>query len=106
MMHSIAAGTTAATTKTKPRGLSVARGGRGVASRTLGLLGAIFTYSIRNGLRTDNPAHAIMRFADGRRERRLTDQEHIALGTALENAAVEDMRPAVIAATKFMILTG
>jgi integrase len=106
MMHAILKGTTASTTKTKPRGVSVVRGGRGVATRTVGLLGAIFTYAIRKKFRADNPVRGIMRFADGRRERRLTDLEYRAIGTALESAAIEDMRPAVIAATKFMILTG
>ena len=106
MMHSIAEGTTAGTSKTKPRGKSVVRGGRGAATRTVGLLGAIFTYAIRKGLRIDNPVRGVMRFADGRRERRLADAEYLAMGTALKKAEAEGMRPAVIAATKFMILTG
>jgi integrase len=106
MMHAIAARTTATKTNTKPRGVSVVRGGRGVATRTVGLLGAIFTYAIRKKLRADNPVRGVMRFADGRRERRLTDLEYRAIGTALENAMIKDMRPAVIAATRFMILTG
>src|SRR5208283_1515939 len=97
MMHAISEGTTAATTKTKPRGVSVVRGGRGVATRTVGLLGAIFTYAIRKKFRADNPVRGVMRFADGRRERRLTDLEYRAIGTALENAVIDDMRPAVIA---------
>jgi integrase len=106
MMHAIAAGTTATKIKTKPRGVSVVRGGRGVATRTIGLLGAIFAYAIRKKLRADNPVRGVMRFADGRRERRLTDPEYRAMGMALENAVIQDMRPEVIAATKFMILTG
>jgi hypothetical protein len=36
----------------------------------------------------------------------MTDLEYRAIGTGLENAVIEDMRPVVIAATKFMILTG
>lgn len=94
MMHAIAAGSTA--TKTKPRGVSVVRG---VATRTVGLLGAIFTYAIRKKLRADNPVRGVMRFADGRRERWLTDLEYRTIGMALENAAIDDMHPAVIAAT-------
>ena len=89
--------------KTTQRGLSVVRGGRGVASRSVGLLGAIFTYAIRKGLRFDNPAHGIVRFADGRRQRRLTDDEYRQLGRALKTAEV--WKPA-IAATWLMILTG
>ena len=102
-MHDVAAGITAGKEKTKPRGLSVVRGGRGVASRTVGLLGAIFTYAIRKGLRFDNPAHGIVRFADGRRERRLTDHEYRQLGMALN--AEKIWKPA-IAATWLMVLTG
>ena len=106
MMHAIAEGTTANRSKTRPRGLSVVRGGRGAATRTVGLLGAIFTYAIRKGLRADNPVRGVMRYADARRERRLADQEYLAMGAALKRAEAEGMRPAVIAATKFMILTG
>jgi len=102
-MHDVAAGITAGKEKTKPRGLSVVRGGRGVASRSVGLLGAIFTYAIRKGLRFDNPAHGVVRFADGRRERRLTDDEYRQLGLALKAANV--WKPA-ITATWLMILTG
>jgi integrase len=94
------------TEPTKPRGLSVVRCARDVAPRTLGLLGAIFTYAIRKKFRADNPVRGVMRFADGRRQRRLTGQEYKAFGTDLETEALDDMRLAVIAATKFMILTG
>ena len=48
-MHDVAAGKTAGREKTKPRGLSIVRGGRGVAGRTVALLGAIFTYAVRLG---------------------------------------------------------
>ena len=102
-MHDVATGKTASRQKTKPRGLSVVRGGRGVASRSVGLLGAIFTYAVRKGLRFDNPAHGIVRFADGRRQRRLTNDEYRQLGGALKTAEV--WKPA-IAATWLMILTG
>ena len=67
-MHAVAAGKTARKSKTKPRGLSIVRGGRGAATRTVGLLGAIFTYAIRKKLRADNPVRGVIRFADGRVE--------------------------------------
>ena len=41
-MHDVAAGKTASRTKTKPRGLARVRGGRGTATRTIGLLGRNF----------------------------------------------------------------
>lgn len=104
-MHDVAAGKTAGKQKTKLRGLSVVRGGRGAASRTVGVLGAIFTYAIRKGLRIDNPVHGVVRFADGRRERRLTNDEYRRVGMALSKAA-EDVWQAAVAATRLMILTG
>jgi Arm DNA-binding domain/Phage integrase, N-terminal SAM-like domain len=79
--------------------------GRGGASRTMGLLGAIFTYAVRKRLRSDNPAHGIVRFADGRRERRLADDEYKALGAALR-AGVASIWPPAIAATWFVAWTG
>ena len=106
-MHAVAAGETAATTKTgKRRGLSVVRGGRGVATRTVGLLGAIFTYAERKRLRIDNPVRGVTRFADQRRERRLSDPEYAALGRTLDAASATTIWPAAITLTRFLLLTG
>jgi integrase len=105
-MHDVAAGKTAGRAKTKPRGLSVTRGGRGVAGRTVGLLGAIFTYAVHQGIRIDNPAHGIVKFAEGRRERRLTDDEYRRLGEALSIAHQGDIWKPAIDATQLMIITG
>jgi integrase len=105
-MHDVAGGKTAGKTKTKPRGLARVRGGKGTASRTVGLLGAIFTYAVRRGLRPDNPVHGVVRPADGRRERRLTDDEYKALGVALKKAAAANIWPPAIAAARFLALTG
>jgi hypothetical protein len=82
-MHDVAEGKTAMRRKMKKGpGIIDVRGGKGAASRTVGLLGSIFSYAIRHGLRTDNPAR-IERFADGRRKRRLTDDEYQMLGAGL-----------------------
>jgi integrase len=106
-MHSVAEGKTAARAKTgKKRGVSNVRGGMGTASRTVGLLGAIFTYAVRHRMRTDNPVHGVMRPADGTRERRLSDADYAALGSALRQAEAEDLWPAAIAATRFLALSG
>ncbi len=106
-MHDVAEGKTAGKTKTtKKRGLANVRGGRGTASRTVGLLGAIFTYAVRHRMRSDNPAHGVMRPADGRRERRLSDVEYSALGKTLRAAVAADIWPAAIAATRFLAFTG
>ncbi len=105
-MHDVATGKTAGKTKTKPRGLAHVRGGRGTASRTVGLLGAIFTYAVRHRMRSDNPAHGVMRPADGSRKRRLTDDEYKVLGNALCEAEAANIWPAAIAAARFLALTG
>ncbi|WP_284946704.1 tyrosine-type recombinase/integrase [Acidisoma cladoniae] len=106
-MYDIAAGKGAGKAKTgKKRGLSNIRGGKGAATRTLGLLGAIFTYAVRNQLRADNPVHGLLRFADGRRERRLSEAEYAALGTALDLAVEAKIWPPAIAAARFLVLTG
>src|SRR5262249_3834489 len=75
-------------------------------SRTIGLLGAIFSYAVRHRMRLDNPVHGIMRPADGRRERRLTDDEYKALGNALRKAEGARIWAPAIAAARFLALTG
>ena len=105
-MHDVASGKTAGKTKTKPRGLAHVRGGKGTASRTVGLLGAIFTYAVRHRMRLDNPVHGVLRPADGRRERRLTDDEYKALGVALRKSETAHIWPAAIAVARFLTITG
>jgi integrase len=106
-LHDVAAGKTAGKTKTaKKRGLAHVRGGRGTASRTTGLLGAIFAYAVRHSMRSDNPVHGVVRPADGRRDRRLTDAEYATLGAALSDAHAAKIWPAAIAAVRFLAFTG
>src|SRR5271154_3799030 len=93
-MHDVAEGKSAQRVKTKLHGLARVRGGRGTATRAVGLLGAIFTYAMRRGLRPDNPVRGVIRFADGRRERRLSDQEYASLGAALRQAGGGTLWPA------------
>ena len=58
-MHAVAGGETARKAKTaRKRGLSNVRGGMGTASRTVGLLGAIFTYAVRKRMRPTTPCAA------------------------------------------------
>jgi hypothetical protein len=55
-MHDVAAGKTAGKAKTARKGsLAHDRDGNKTAGRTVGLLGAMFTYAIRHGMRSDNP---------------------------------------------------
>jgi integrase len=106
-MHAVAEGKTAGKTKTaKKHGLAHVRGGRGTASRTVGLLGAIFSYAVRHRMRTDNPVRGITRFADGKRQRRMSDDDYNALGAALRKGEAQGIWPPALAATRFLALTG
>jgi integrase len=106
-MHDIAVGKTAGNTKTaRKRGLARVRGGKGAASRAVGLLGGIFTYAVAHRMRADNPVRGVVRFADGKRERRLSDDEYKMLGEALRLADAKGIWPAAVAAARFLALTG
>jgi integrase len=105
-MHDVAAGKTAGNAKTKSRGLARVRGGKGAANRAVGLLGAIFSYGVRRRMRSDNPVHGVVRPADGRRDRRLSDAEYEALGNALRGAVVANIWPPAIAAVRFLAASG
>jgi integrase len=105
-LHDVAEGKTKARIKTKARGLARVKGGKTAANRSVGLLGAIFTYAVRHGIRTDNPVHGMQRFADSKRERRLSDEEYSALGGALSKAADAHIWPPALAAIRFLAVSG
>jgi integrase len=106
-MHDVAAGKTAVRLKTPSnRGWTRVSGGKGTASRTVGFLGAIFTYAVRHRMRPDNPVRGVERFEEGKRDRRLSDEEYGRLGEALRMAVPAAIWPASIAAARFLVLTG
>ncbi len=107
-MHDVAAGKTAARAKTaKKRGLARVTGGRTAATRCVGLLGSIFGYAVKHRMRADNPAHGVQRFADQKRERRLSDDEYAALGAALRQGDnLEAMWPPAVAMARLLLLSG
>jgi integrase len=81
--------------------------GKGTATRTTGLLGAVFEYAVRNGTLAANPTRGVKGFPDGKRERRFSDDEYRRLGAALEKAAVDARTwPPAIPAVRFIALTG
>jgi integrase len=57
-------------------------------------------------MRADNPVHGVTRFADGKRQRRLSDDEYKALGDALRRANTENIWPAAIAVARFLATSG
>ncbi len=79
----VKSGKTAADIRTGPRGRAIVEGGAGTATRTLGLLGAIFAYAVQRGLRDDNPVYGVSRDAYQKRKRFLTSDEYRKLGDAL-----------------------
>lgn len=106
MMHAIAEGSTAQRRKLGPRALSRVHGGRGVATRTVGLLGAIFAYAVEHRMRPDNPAHGIRKYAENKRERRLSKAEYHSLGAALHAAVEARIWPAAVSCLRFLAVTG
>jgi integrase len=102
----VAGGKTAADLKTGFRGRAIVKGGKGAATRTLGLLGGIMQFAADRGLRADNPVRGVKRFPDRKCDRFLTGAEFSALGLALSNAEEMGENPVAIAAVRLLILTG
>ena len=103
--NQVSEGATAARIKTGKHGLAIVTGGRGTATRAMGLLGALFNYAVRQGLRADNPVVGVARHAYAERQRRATDAEYAALGVALRTMP-KTTWPAAVAAARFLALTG
>ena len=85
-MRDVAAGKTAADVKTGKQGRAIVEGGKGTATRTVGLLGGIFSFAVSRGLRPDNPVRGVQRYADQKSERFLSLKEMEALGAAIREA--------------------
>lgn len=105
-LSDVAAGKSAKTEKTKPRGRSIVRGGEGVANRTLGMLGAILQFAVERGLRKDNPARHTKKFREGKRSRFLSNEEIARLGESIRQAESDGANPYAIAAIRLLLLTG
>src|SRR5208283_740340 len=104
-LHDVADGRSAGKTKTKTRGIARVTGGETAANRSVGLLGAIFSYAVRKDLRPDNPVRGVTLFADRKRERRLSDDEYAKFGEALRKSG-RTLWLAAVAAARFIALTG
>ena len=85
-VREVASGKSATDVRTKKHGRAIVRGGAGTATRTLGVLGSIFTYARENGWVERNPAHGIRKAADQKRDRRLSEDEYRLLGSLLREA--------------------
>jgi integrase len=77
----------------------------GTATRTLGMLGAIFQFAVKRGMRSANPVRGVDRPVGGVRTRRMSEDEYARLGEALRELA-PTMWPPAVAAAHFLCLTG
>ncbi|WP_375210478.1 tyrosine-type recombinase/integrase [Hyphomonas jannaschiana] len=105
-LRDVAAGKTAVDVKTRKRGRAIVKGGKGTATRTVGLLGGIFTYAIEAGLLKENPVRGVKRFRDRRNERFLDAEELTRLGATLARAEEEGENPYALAIIRLLLLTG
>ena len=105
-LQAVANGKTAADVRTKKRGRAIVKGGKGTATRTVGLLGGIFSYAVDAGLIDTNPVHGVKRYADKKLDRYLSQQELVALGNALQAAEEIPENPSALAIVKLLIFTG
>ncbi len=104
--QSVISGKTAADVRTKKRGRAIVTGGKGTATRTMGLLGGILTYAVNEGYRQDNPARGIIRPKDEIREWRLDDAGYRALGKKLAAAEANATNWQPVLITWAIALTG
>jgi integrase len=100
----VARGATAAVIKTGPRGVARVTGGHGTATRTMALLGEIFTYAVKRGFRPENPVHGVETRAYQKRKRRIRAEEFAAIGRALDE--LPTAWPIALAGVRFLALTG
>lgn len=107
-MHDVATGKTAVDVRTGLRGRAIVVGGRGTATRTVGLLGGIFSYAIDKGMRPDaiSPVQGVKRFPDKKEERYLTPAEFSKLGEVMSDANAEGENPYGLAGIRLLMLTG
>jgi integrase len=102
-MRDVANGKTAVNIEKRKRTDSMARGGKGTATRTVGFLGGIFAYAIKLKMRPDNPVHGVERYKDGKSQRFLSADELEHLGKAL---AAHDGITQGVAVIRLLLLTG
>jgi integrase len=105
-LQNVAEGKTAVDVRTRKYGRARVSGGRGTASRTVGLLGGIFSFARDLELIIANPVQGVKRFADKRCTRFLSEAELASLGEALRVASSAGSNPYGIAVIRLLIFTG
>ena len=105
-MRDVANGKTAADEKTKARGRAIVEGGKGTATRTVGLLGGIMSFAVIRQLRADNPVRGVKRYTDKKGQTFLSATELGKIGAALADLESEGANPSAIAIIRLLAFTG
>jgi integrase len=105
-MRGVAAGKTAADVKTGKHGRAIVEGGKGTATRTVGLLGGIFTFAVSREMRADNPVRGVKRYPDRKSEIFLSSAQLATLGAALNAVEAEGGNWLAIAIIRMLAFTG
>ncbi len=92
--------------RTGPRGRAIVRGGKGVASRALSVLGAVLNFGVRLGLVSANPTKNVKAPKGVAPGRYLSDEEWARLGAALIDARATVSTAGFIDAINLIALTG
>lgn len=90
-MRDVANGKTATDEKTRKHGRAIVTGGKGAATRTVRLLGGIFSYAVAHSYIETNPRLGVKLYADGKGERFLSANELRLLGETLREAESEGL---------------
>jgi integrase len=90
LLDDVAKGKTAKDTKTS-KGRSIVKGGKGTATRSVRLLGAIFTYAVSHGYVETNPCSGVRVFPDQTKDRFLSQDEIDRLLETLEVAETDGL---------------
>ncbi len=113
LKRDVALGKTAKDRMLGPRRRSIVRGGKGVVTRLLGTLGAVFAWGQENGYVDHNPVRGVKRFADKQKKALLTSEQYHWLARALDwldarsDRHGQRLHSAVgLAAIRFIALTG
>lgn len=107
LMKDIASGKTQADFKTgRSRSRVIVRGGKGAATRTIGMLGGIFSFAQRRGICNHNPCRGVKRYPDGASEQFLNAAQIVILGTALSKAESEGANSSAVNIIRLLAITG
>jgi integrase len=90
-LRDVAMGKARRNVKTRKHGRSIVRGGKGAASRTVRLLGGIFSYAVHRDYLKENPCRGVQLYKDNKGERFLTAEEFRRLGATLRLAEAEGL---------------